>query len=149
SRGAHLVAAHPLLGSHVRLLEEPERHAWQADLGTAAQPWLVDHQVNNVPALPGAAYCEMALAAARTALGEGAEVRDVTFERMMLLNDETPVNAVAAVQTPGVLEFVVETDQDGERERRASAVLHLAEDDEQPQSHDMDALLSSHPDRAD
>ncbi|MFN8033437.1 MAG: sulfolipid-1 biosynthesis phthioceranic/hydroxyphthioceranic acid synthase [Mycobacterium sp.] len=149
SRGAHLVAAHPLLGSHVRLLEEPERHAWQADLGTAAQLWLVDHQVNNVPALPGAAYCEMALAAARTALGEGAEVRDVTFERMMLLNDETPVNAVAAVQTPGVLEFVVETDQDGERERRACAVLHIAEDDEQPQCYDMDALLSSHPDRAD
>ena len=130
SRGAHLVAAHPLLGSHVRLLEEPERHAWQAEVGTAALPWLADHQINNVAALPGAAYCEMALAAARTALGDASEVRDVRFERMMLLKDETPVNAVAAVQSPGVLEFVVETDQDGERERRASAVLHAAEADD-------------------
>jgi acyl transferase domain-containing protein/NADPH:quinone reductase-like Zn-dependent oxidoreductase/NAD(P)-dependent dehydrogenase (short-subunit alcohol dehydrogenase family)/acyl carrier protein len=148
SRGAHLVAAHPLLGSHVRLLEEPERHAWQAAVGTAALPWLADHQINNVAALPGAAYCEMALAAARTALGDASEVRDVRFERMMLLKDETAVNAVAAVQSPGVLEFVVETDQDGERERRASAVLHAAEADDPP-VYDMDALIESHPDRAD
>ena len=148
ARGAHLVAAHPLLGSHVRLPEEPERHAWQAEVGTAALPWLADHQINNVAALPGAAYCEMALAAARTALGDASEVCDVRFERMMLLEDETPVNAVGAVQSPGVLEFVVETDQDGERERRASAVLHAAEADEPP-AYDMDALIAAHPDRAD
>ncbi|WP_264001633.1 hypothetical protein, partial [Mycolicibacterium gadium] len=48
TRGTHLVAAHPLLGSHVRLLEEPERHAWAAEVGTGAHPWLVDHQINNV-----------------------------------------------------------------------------------------------------
>ena len=65
------VAVHPLLGAHVRLPEEPERHAWQAEVGTAALPWLGDHQIHNVAALPGAAYCEMALAAARTVLGEG------------------------------------------------------------------------------
>ena len=49
------------MGAHVRLHEEPERHAWQAEVGTAAQPWLDDHQIHNVAALPGAAYCEMAL----------------------------------------------------------------------------------------
>ncbi len=149
ARGAHLVAAHPLLGSHVRLLEEPERHAWAAEVGTGAHPWLVDHQVNNVPALPGAAYCEMALAAARTALGEASEVRDVTFDAMLLLNEETPVSAVASMQTPGALEFLVETDHDGERELRASAVLHVADADEQPAAHDMDALLAGHDNRAD
>ena len=61
---AHLVQAHPLLGAHVRLLEEPERHAWQSDVGTAVVPWAADHQVHDVAAFPGAAYCEMALAAA-------------------------------------------------------------------------------------
>ena len=30
------VAVHPLLGAHVRLPEEPERHVWQGDVGTAA-----------------------------------------------------------------------------------------------------------------
>ena len=32
-------AGAPLLGAHVRLLEEPERHAWQSDVGTAVVPW--------------------------------------------------------------------------------------------------------------
>ena len=88
---------HPLLGAHVRLPEEPERHVWQGDVGTAALPWLGDHQIHSVAALPGAAYCEMALAAARTVLGEASEVRDIRFEQMLLLDDETPVGAVASV----------------------------------------------------
>ena len=41
--------------------------------------------------------------------------------------------------------FVVETNQDGEHARRASAVLHAAEDDDQPAAHDMAALLAAHP----
>ena len=92
AHGASTVAVHPLLGAHVRLPEEPERHVWQADVGTAALPWLGDHQVHDVAALPGAAYCEMALAAARTVLGEASEVRDIRFEQMLLLDDETPVD---------------------------------------------------------
>ena len=122
---------HPLLGAHVRLPEEPERHAWQGDVGTAALPWLADHQVLGVPALPGAAYCEMALAAARTVLGEGSEVRDIRFEDLLLLDDETPVAAVASVEAPGVVEFEVETDHEGERTRRAVAVLHAIEDEQE------------------
>ncbi len=108
------VAVHPLLGSHVRLPEEPERHAWQAEVGTEAQPWLGDHQVHNVAALPGAAYCEMALAAARDSARRGGEVRDISFEQMLLLDEETPVSAVATVRSPGVVEFAVETYQGGE-----------------------------------
>ncbi len=149
SRGAHLVAAHPLLGAHVRLLEEPERHAWAAEVGTAALPWLVDHQVNNVAAMPGAGFCEMALAAARTALGDSVEVRDIRFERMLLLEDQTPVSAEASMRTPGTLDFQVQTDRDGERERCASAVLHAVDTDDRPATYDVDALLAAHPMRAD
>ena len=150
-RRAHVVAAHPLLGAHVRLLEEPERHVWQADVGTDALPWLIDHQVNNVPAMPGAAFCEMALAAARTALGQAVEVRDIRFERMLLLDSETPLSAVAVLREPGTMEFLVETDLDGERERRASAVLQtLAEADiDRPADYDIDALLAGCPQNAD
>ena len=151
-RGAHLVAAHPLLGSHVRLLEEPERHVWEAEVGIVALPWLVDHQINNVPAMPGAAFCEMALSAARTALGDAAEVRDVRFERMMLLENETAVSAQASALRPGTMEFLVETDQDGERDRRASAVLQAlnsSDGDDRPHAYDMDRLLADHPHRAD
>ena len=98
-------AVHPLLGPHVRLPEEPERHAWQAEVGTTALPWLGDHQIHDVPAFPGAAYCEMALAAARELFGDASEVRDIRFEQMLLLDEETPVTAVASVEAPGVVYF--------------------------------------------
>ena len=124
ARGGATVAVHPLLGSHVVLPEEPERHLWQGEVGTEAQPWLADHQVHDVAVLPGAAYCEMALAAAGAVLGDACEVRDVSFEQMLLLDDETPVSASASVVSPGVVEFAVETYDAGERTRRANAMLH-------------------------
>ena len=88
ARGACTVPVHPLMGAHVRLHEEPERHVWQGEVGTAAHPWLGDHRIHNVAVLPGAAYCEMACAAARTVLGETFEVRDIRFETTLLLDDE-------------------------------------------------------------
>ena len=143
--GTCTIAVHPMLGPHVRLQEKPERHVWQAEVGTAAQPWLGDHQIHNAPALPGAAYCEMALAAAQTVLGEASEVRDIRFEEMLLLDEETPVGAIASVEAPGVVTFVIETDQDGEHRRRASAVLQAVEDTDQPPAQDIAALLATHP----
>jgi mycocerosic acid synthase len=147
SRGESTVPVHPLLGAHVRLPEEPERHAWQGEIGTAALPWLADHQVNGVAVFPGAAFCEMALASATAVLGPDSEVRDVRFEQMLMLDDETSVSAVASVQDTGVVEFVVETDREGERTRRATAVLHAA-DDELPPRLDISALLATHPRQA-
>ncbi len=146
--GATTVSAHPLLGAHVRLQEEPERHVWQAEVGTKASPWLADHQIHSVPALPGAAYCEMALAAARVVFGEASEVRDIRFEQMLLLDAETTVGASATLETPGVAEFSVETNMDGTATRWASAVLHAADAD-QPPAHDLSALRAAHPVRVD
>ncbi|MGV0642995.1 sulfolipid-1 biosynthesis phthioceranic/hydroxyphthioceranic acid synthase [Mycolicibacterium sp. XJ2546] len=145
--GTRNLVVHPLLGAHVRLPEEPERHAWQGEVGTAALPWLSDHQVHNVPALPGAAYCEMALSAARTMLGEGSEVRDISFEQMLMLDEQTPITTLAAVEAPGVVEFEVVTDHEGEHTRRAVARLHVADDEPAPQRHDMSTLLATHPSR--
>ncbi len=144
TQGGCTIAVHPLLGSHVRLIEEPERHVWHGDVGTAVLPWLSDHQVHNVAALPGAAYCEMALAAAGAVFGEASEVRDIAFEQMLLLDDQTPIDAVASVEAPGVVDFVVATHQDGENTRHATAALHATEDDPSP-SYDMAALLAAHP----
>jgi phthioceranic/hydroxyphthioceranic acid synthase len=155
SKGGFSVAVHPLLGSHVRLPEEPERHAWQADVGTATLPWLGDHQIHNVAALPGAAYCEMALTAAHAVLGEGSEARDVRFEAMLLLDEETPVSAVATVTSPGAVELAVEASvaEGMGHIRRASAVLHAKSDDETaqapPAGYDMDTLLAAHSLRVD
>src|SRR6201999_2295899 len=124
ARGAWTVPVHPLLGAHVRLHEEPERHVWQGEVGTAAHPWLGDHRIHNVAVLPGAAYCEMACAAARTVLGETFEVRDIRFEATLLLDDETTVSSVASVTSLDAVDFAVESFVDGTQVRRATAVLH-------------------------
>nr|WP_319437536.1 sulfolipid-1 biosynthesis phthioceranic/hydroxyphthioceranic acid synthase [Mycobacterium sp. RTGN5] len=148
THGGHTVSVHPLLGSHVRLPEEPERHVWQAEVGTTAQPWLADHTIRNVAVLPGAAYCEMALAAAHTVLGEAVEVRDIRFEAALLLDERTTVGSSAALSSPGVADFLVESDDGGRQTRHSSAVLHTA-DDEQPTAYDVAALLAAHPNRTD
>ncbi|BBZ26251.1 mycolipanoate synthase [Mycolicibacterium madagascariense] len=150
SHGASVQAVHPLLGAHVHLFEEPERHVWQGEVGTAAHPWLVDHQIHSVPALPGAAYCEMAVTAARTTLGHASEVRDVRFEQTLLLDEENVISAGATVVAPGFLDFTVDTHADGERIRRAGAVLHaLDETPILPPAYDVKALLAAHPNSVD
>ena len=143
-RGASTISVHPLLGAHVRLHEEPERHVWQGEVGTAAHSWLADHQISNVAVLPGAAYCEMALAAAQTVLGEGSEVRDVSFDQALLLDEQATVVASASILSPGVVDFTVETSEEGQQVRHASAVLHLA-DSEPTRGYDVDALMAAHP----
>jgi polyketide synthase 5 len=147
THGAFTVSVHPLLGPHVRLPEEPERHVWQADVGTAAQPWLADHMIRDVAVLPGAAYCEMALTAAQAVLGDTVEVRDIRFEHALLLDEQTTVTASASLSSPGVVDFLVETDDGGRQTRQASAALR-ATADEQPTSYDIAELLAAHPHRA-
>ena len=148
-QGATTVAVHPLLGEHVRLPEEPVRHAWQADVGTGKLPWLADHKVNNVAAYPGAAYCEMALAATDAVFGDDSRhvVTDIQFEQLMLLDERTEVTAVAMVEGNGVAEFAVETDQDGERIRQAVATLNAVDDESRPARQNVAGLLAAHPNK--
>jgi polyketide synthase 5 len=148
SRALHSsVAVHPLMGQHVRLPEQPERHVWQAEIGTAALPWLGDHQVHGAATLPGAAYCEMALAAARTIFGEASGISDINFEQMLLLDEQRQISLSATAGASGTLAFVVETANDGMQTQRASAVLHRIDDEERPAAEDMEALLAAHPNR--
>lgn len=149
AQGSSVLAVHPLLGAHVHLAEEPERDVWQGEVGIEAHPWLEDHQIHSIATLPGAAYCEMALSAARTALGDDCEVRDVRFEQTLLLDDETPVAVAATTTEPGLLDFVVETNGEAGRIRRASAVLHALEDVAEPATYDVQKLIAEHPSRTD
>jgi polyketide synthase 5 len=149
AQGSHSLTVHPLLGAHVRLPEEPERHVWAGEVGTVAEPWLADHEVHDVAALPGAAYCELALAAAQQVIGVYSEVRDVTFEQLLLLDAETPISAVASVVAPGSFELSVTTTHDGEQVRRAGAVLQATEKLAAPTAYDITELLAAHPEELD
>ncbi|MFC5182881.1 type I polyketide synthase [Actinomadura harenae] len=80
---------HPLLGAHVELPGE-DRHAWRADVGTAAQPWITPTQ--GLSLLPPAAFAEMALAAGAEALGvESVRVNSLWIERPLALDASTTV----------------------------------------------------------
>lgn len=147
-RGGSTVSVHPLLGQHVCLPEETERHVWQAQVGTAAQPWLADHRVRDLAVLPGAAYCEMALAAAHTVLGESSEVCDIRFEQALLLDERTTLGAWASAASPGAVDFAVETRQEGQQTRHATAVLRAAED-QRPTAYDTATVMSTHRRRVD
>jgi polyketide synthase 5 len=146
----HVVAVHPLLGPHVRLQEEPERHVWQCEVGTDAHPWLTDHQIHAVATLPVGVYGEMALAAARGVLGEASEVRDVSFEQSLVVDRQTTVGAVASAEAPGALEFSVHTLRHGDQIRHAAAVLHAVDDAAvSTPPRDVPGLLAAHPHRID
>ncbi|GAA1575581.1 type I polyketide synthase [Actinomadura kijaniata] len=79
---------HPLLGAHVELPGE-DRHAWRADVGTAALPWRP--RVHGLPVLPVAALAEMAMAAGAEALGGDARVTGLWIERPLALAEHTTV----------------------------------------------------------
>jgi mycocerosic acid synthase len=87
----------------------------------------------------------MALAAAGEVFGDASEVRDIAFEQMLLLDDQTPIGAVASLDAPGVVSFVVETHLEGENTQHATAALHAASDDPPPPAYDITALLAAHP----
>jgi acyl transferase domain-containing protein/acyl carrier protein len=146
SRPAHTVRVHPLLGVHIRLDEDQERHAWQSDVGTATLPWLADHRVGNVPAYPAAAHCEAALSAALEVFGPGSEVHGLKLERMLLLSGHSNVSAAAAVGIPGQARWEAVTSENDERVRLAAATLHEAPPDQaEPVPLDIDLLLEEHP----
>lgn len=54
----------PLLGSPIQLAGDDNTFYWETQISLDTLPYLQDHQVNETPVLPGAAYVEMLLEAA-------------------------------------------------------------------------------------
>jgi myxalamid-type polyketide synthase MxaB len=75
-------AAHPLLGERLRTAVP----IYQSRLGPGVPEWLDGHRVCGLTVVPGAAWLEMALAAARAEQPSGAVgLRDVEFARLLPL----------------------------------------------------------------
>ncbi|MEU3895230.1 type I polyketide synthase [Streptomyces sp. NPDC045251] len=82
------VDGHPLLGRHLRLADATGSHVWESTLGVTGRPVLDEHRVQGVAVLPGAAWIEMARAAASEASGAGSCVlTDVEFPHMLAVQD--------------------------------------------------------------
>jgi len=81
-RPSGIDSGHPLLGHRLRSV----RPCWEVDLGQSRFDYLDDHIVEGSPVFPGAAYAEMALAAAKeVAPSTVAVVEAVTFHRVLFL----------------------------------------------------------------
>jgi phthiocerol/phenolphthiocerol synthesis type-I polyketide synthase D len=79
-------------------------HLWHADLGTAAVPWLADHQTHRVAVLPAAVCAELALAAGAAGLGAGPRapvVRHLQLPALLPLSAATEVTTRLTVTGPG------------------------------------------------
>ncbi|MFG1278853.1 type I polyketide synthase [Xanthobacter autotrophicus] len=85
SAGARKAGSHPLLGAPFAAAQGGA-HFWDGEIDISSLPWLRDHALSSVPVLPGAAYLEMALAAAREAMpGQRLVLEGARFEKMLLL----------------------------------------------------------------
>ncbi|OLB81828.1 MAG: hypothetical protein AUI14_01945 [Actinobacteria bacterium 13_2_20CM_2_71_6] len=160
--GRHTVVAHPLLGVHTQVPDADGTHVWQADAGTAALPWMLDHLVHGLPVLPGAGYCEMALTAAGQVFATapsavpgvaGVEVGEVTFHDMLFLSEHTTVSATATPDGPGRARFEVFTkprdgNDGGAWTRHVTATLRRS-DAPAPPRMDVAELLARHPEDGD
>ncbi|MFI0897248.1 SDR family NAD(P)-dependent oxidoreductase [Streptomyces sp. NPDC020983] len=80
-------AGHPLLGAAVPLAGA-DTAVFTGSLGTAAHPWLADHQVLGSVLLPGAAFVDLALHAAEA----GQELAELTLEAPLVLPAGTTVD---------------------------------------------------------
>ncbi|MER7760744.1 SDR family oxidoreductase [Streptomyces sp. NPDC097619] len=84
---------HPLLGAAVSDPDRAGRKLWQAQLTHQLTSWLAEHKAGGMSVMPGAAWCEMALAAAAQTLAPsagGVRVQDVSFDSLLVLTPDRP-----------------------------------------------------------
>ena len=82
----HFTPVHPLLGQRIRAAYP----TWELELNSRLLPYLADHRIQGNVLLPGAAYVEMALAAAREVFGEGEYlVEELEFRKALVLTETT------------------------------------------------------------
>ncbi|MBV9689307.1 MAG: type I polyketide synthase [Ktedonobacteraceae bacterium] len=73
---------HPLLGQRMRAAHP----TWELEVSPRLLPYLADHRIQQNVLLPGAAFAEMALAAAHEVFGEGEyALEDLTFRKALFL----------------------------------------------------------------
>ncbi|MEP7118795.1 MAG: type I polyketide synthase, partial [Acidobacteriota bacterium] len=93
---------HPLLGARLRMA----RPAWESVVGVGDTGYLRDHLVQGAVVCPGAAYVEMALAAAATDGQLPVVLRDVAFLKALRLDVDHGTLMQIAVDGDGRFEIM-------------------------------------------
>ncbi|MFJ8495120.1 SDR family NAD(P)-dependent oxidoreductase [Streptomyces sp. NPDC094038] len=81
-------ARHPLLGAHAA--DEDGSHRWEGQIDLGRNAYLLEHQVQGLPILPGTAYVELALAAAAEAIGSDITLSGIRYEKALFFTAATP-----------------------------------------------------------
>ncbi|WP_410653340.1 SDR family NAD(P)-dependent oxidoreductase [Amycolatopsis sp. cmx-4-54] len=142
------VDTHPLLGVHLEPIDIGDEHTWQATLSGRDLRYLEDHQVHDQPVLPGAAYCEMALTAAKTVFGAElgtVEVTDLTIHEMLHLDEHTVVSSRTRPESDGAVRFEALTRRDGEDPTPLATGTLRTRTMTEPDRLDVAGLLATHP----
>ncbi|WP_445166123.1 type I polyketide synthase [Mycolicibacterium sp. Dal123E01] len=114
---------HPLLGQSVSGVHP----TWEAELSAVLNPFLADHRIQGSVVLPGAAYVEMALAAAHETYGSNHSVDNLVLRRAVILDDTCdPILRTTLNESDGTLEFAAFTaSADGESKWAITATAEL------------------------
>jgi acyl transferase domain-containing protein/aryl carrier-like protein len=120
---------HPLLGRRLASAHP----SWELDLDAHLLPYLDDHRIQGAVVYPGAAYVEMALAAAREVFGEGpCALEEVEFQRALFLPDGE-MTRLQMIFDPGAASFNIysrtkDPKQPGMQQWRRHATGKLAQE---------------------
>lgn len=122
-------SAHPLLGNPLMAAaHRPGEHLWCGVLDPQRLPYLGEHRLWGSAVLFLGAYVEMALAAAKAALGPSEEYQlsDLQLHTPLFLSERDPcaVQVVLAEQSQGPSRFQVYSQATRSRELSQSWVLH-------------------------
>ncbi|MDF5718965.1 MAG: SDR family NAD(P)-dependent oxidoreductase [Rhizonema sp. PD37] len=113
------VPIHPLLGSSLELVQP----IWNGVIDLHRLTYLEDHRVQGEVVYPGAAYVEMALAAAKEIFGSGSYVlSEIEFHKALFLADESVIVQLS-VDRSGQTSFDIHSQAKGEK---ASWVRHAS-----------------------
>lgn len=115
---------HPLLGQAVGGVHP----TWEAELSTVLNVFIADHRVQGSVVLPGAAYVEMALAAASEVYGVACSVGNLILRRAVILDEVCdPIVRTTLNAEQATLEFAAFTaTANGESKWEITASAELA-----------------------
>lgn len=89
-----------LPGYYIRAAAQPDTHLWQTELSLESHADLNDHRVKGKAVLPAASYLQMALKAARQALGEGPRaLEEVSLKEALILPEDGAVTMQLIITT--------------------------------------------------
>lgn len=136
-----LTLVHPLLGQRMSAAHP----TWEIELSTRLLPYLADHRIQENVLVPGAAFAEMALAAAREIFGDGEyAVEELTFRKALFLSEasdprlQTVLNAQKA--TVEISSYTPTASGEARHTLHATARLRQSQPREMVTHLDLDAI---------